>query len=440
VSVSRSGLVNLRRYRRDPLAFFRSAAAATPEWTTLRMGPFRMILLTRPEHVHHVLVGNAANYTKQTPGFKKLRLVLGNGLVTSEGALWRRQRRIAQPAFHHQRLARIGGIATEITRAATAMWTTGQGGLDFYAWISEVTMAVVSRAMLSVGVDDDAAVLHHAVQTVVDYASAAITNPLLLPWLPIGRTRRFRRELARLDDFLRGLIATRRAAAGRGDDLLAMWLETTDDGEAMDDTQLRDELITMFVAGHETTAAAVTWTFHLLAHHPEIAARLHAELDRVLGDRAPALADLEALPYLRAVIDEVLRLYPPVWAIARRVVADDEIEGHRARAGSLVAVSPFVLGRDPAIWDEPDAFRPERFVSGGAGPIDRRAYFPFGLGARKCIGEAFALLETRLIVATIAQQFRVDADPDHPLAVPAPGFTLRPRAGFWVRPVARRVT
>lgn len=380
----------------------------------------------------HVLVDNSANYDKQTRGYDVLRQFLGNGLLTSSGDFWRRQRRIAQPAFHRKRIAGFADIMVSDTLDMLRRWDDVAAlgnSVDLAHEMMSLTLRIVGKTMLSTDVHDSADAVGNAVTVLNEWADAAIDS--LLPiGFPTPATLRARDASRRLDRVIGDIVARRRAGE-QAEDLLAMLMEAKDaeTGESMTDKQLRDEVMTMFLAGHETTANALAWTFYLLSTHPDIERRVRAELDAALGGTPPSLADLPRLPYLLQVIKEAMRLYPPAWMIDRNAVADDEIGGYRIRRGTLVLISPYVTHRHPGMWPNPEGFDPERFTPEAEESRPRYAYFPFGGGPRQCIGNSFAMMEAQLIVATVLQRFKPWLVPGHPVA-PQTLITLRPRWGL----------
>lgn len=424
--------------RRDPLAFLTEVAAYGPV-AHFRIGRQDVFLLSDPAGIEDVLVTSAAAF-KKGRALERAKHTLGEGLLTSEGAFHLRQRRLVQPAFHK---ARVAGYAESMTRAALATRERWQPDvpLDLSGEMNRLTLAIVSDTLFGaqVGNDSDTARVQQAITDVMEMFDLVLVP--FADWLvhlPLPRMRRFRAAQQALDEVIYGIIAARRAADEDRGDLLSMLLRAQDTEGAsggMTDQQLRDEVITLFLAGHETTANALTWTWVLLARHPEIEQHLHREIDDVLQGRAPAADDLPQLPYTRAVVSESMRLYPPAWTMGRRAVVDYRWDGHLIPAGSLVLMSQWVVHRDPRFWPEPDRFDPQRWLSESkAHP--RFAYFPFGAGNRVCIGEGFAWTEAMLVLATIAQRWRLILDPAHPIE-PLPLITLRTRHGVRARPDAR---
>jgi cytochrome P450 len=403
------------------------------EVVRLRMAGRTMILLAHPDHVRHVLYDNRDNYFKG-PTYDSFRLLSGNGLITSEGDFWKRQRRLAAPAFHNAAIAALGEIMTGATVDMLAAWDAGSPVVrfDLHQEMTRLTLRIVGESLfgqdLRGDMDLSAPAFAMALREVIDRGSAGFAPPI---WLPTPGNRRLRRALKVLDDLVYRIIEQQRRQPGSNGHLLAMFMSSVDEetGARMDDRQLRDEIITMYLAGHETTALALTWTWHLLSHHPAICDRLEGELAEVLGGRVPAVADLPRLRYTRMVFEESMRLYSPVWTIARDVRADDEISGYRIPAGSSVLLSQYVIHRRPELWPDPDTFDPERFAPERVKERHKFAYFPFSTGPRVCIGNTFTLVEGTLILATVCQRYRMRAllGPVVPADIQA---TYRPRGGL----------
>lgn len=390
-----------------------------------------------PRLAHQMLVERYPRYIEKGRSYALLRILMGNGLVTSSGEFWRGQRKLTQPAFHRRRLDAIFRMMVE----SSENWTERLAGrtepVDVAPLFSQLTLEVISRAMFSTDVGDGAEVVGEYIATLNEGALRMLRQPwrFLLPRnvaTPFtAREVRARRELDRI---VRGIIARRRGNPDEHDDLLAMFLSAWDEetGRGMTDTQLRDEVMTMFVAGHETTANAMCWLLHLVSVHAEVAERLRDEIDGA-GD-ALSEGRSQAFPYVRAVIDESLRLYPTIWSIGRRCVESDELGGFRIPAGRPLLIPIFQFHRDPRWWDEPSVFRPARFLGECKPPAD--AYIPFGAGPRVCIGNQFALQELVIMTVTILKRFRVEPVPGFPVEA-APWITLRPRFGMKLRFVPR---
>jgi cytochrome P450 len=424
----------LRPLVADPLAFITEAAREHGDVVQFRLGNINTFLLRHPDAVKHVLVDNNHNFNKQTHGYKRLRELLGNGLLTSEGEFWRRQRRIAQPGFHRKRIAGFGETMVEHTLDMLAQWDDrarlGQT-VDILHEMSKLTLRIVAKTLLDSEVGHVTDAVAEAVEVVNEFANKAVSNVLMPPMsFPLPVLNRVRKAAQRLDEIVIGLIEERRADGTDHGDLLSMLMGARDDdGSGMTDVQLRDEVMTMFLAGHETTATALSWTFYLLSTHPGVTRRLEAELQEALGGRPPTVEDLAQLPYLDQVVQESLRLNPPAWLIDRMVVDDDVIGGFRVPAGSMVLMSPFLTHRHPEMWPNPEGFDPDRFAPEAVAARPRYAYFPFGGGPRQCIGNGFASMELRLIVATILQRARPWVMPGQDVQR-QPLITMRPKGGI----------
>jgi cytochrome P450 len=424
---------NALPYLRDPLAFLRSTRDRYGDVVRIALGPLKLTLLSHPDHVEDVLVTRNKLFQKDR-FVDTLRPVLGDGLLSSEGDFWRRQRRLAQPAFHRDRIAAYGGIMVEHASRLVAQWRDGDTR-DVHKDMMRLTLEIVAETLFGAQVGDHAEAVGHALEAVLDVA----TDPLevffpVLRRLPTRGRRRFDRAVAKLDEIIYGVVEQRRrSGAGQTNDLLSMLLHARDeDGSRMSDKQLRDECMTLFLAGHETTALNLSWTWLLLSQRPEVATKLTREIDDVLGDRPAAFADLPNLRYAGHVITESLRLYPPAWSMGREAREDLELGGYRVPRGGQVWFCPWSIQRDPRWFDDPDAFRPERWEGNLAKTIHRYAYFPFGGGPRFCIGQAFAQMEAVLLLVTLARAFDVEVLPK-PRVVPETSVTLRPKHGLRVR-------
>lgn len=423
---------------RDFLGMLERAAALGDVTRIQLIG--EMVLLNRPELVKHVLQDNHLNYRK---GFmyRAMKPLVGEGLLTSEGDFWKRQRRLAQPAFHRQRIAAFGTMMTERTASVLERWAPLAASgtpFDLHEEMMALTLTIVGEALFGVDLSGDAAEVGRALSTTLEITDKRFQFPVLLPkWVPTPQNVRFNRAMRVLDGLVDRIIAERHARDVEHDDLLGMLMAARDeDGHPMSDQQLRDEVMTLLLAGHETTANALTWWAYLLATNPEAEARLAEEVRSVLGERRPGLGDLPALGYTRRSFDEAMRLYPPAHTIGRRAIADDVIDGYPIRAGTSVFLSTYVLGRDARFWDEPLRFDPDRFLperSQGRHPL---ASFPFASGPRLCIGNNFALMEMHLVGAMISQRYRLELVPGQNV-VPSPQVTLRPSEGLKVFAHAR---
>ena len=420
----------LRLLRRDPITLI-ERAAAVGDVVRIPVPRVRLTLVNRPDLVWDVLSTGDRDFGK-SPTLQNAKRVLGEGLLTSEGDIHRRQRRLIQPIFHHGRVDASGATVVKEAERLAASLTPGQV-LDVHEAMGRLTLTIVARAVF--GSDLTAAD--------VDDVGAAMREVLsqfdrqFSPWfpvtarLPLPSTRRFERAVRVFDRTVQAMIDRHRAPEGASDDLLSLLLAAEEGGARMNDRQIRDEAVTLFLAGHETTANALTWTWWLLSQHPEADRRMRAELETILAGRSPTPADLARLPSVEAVVSESVRLRPPAWLIGRQAVATHEIAGHPLEPGDVVVVSPWLLHHDERWWPDAAAFRPERWITEDpARP--RHAFIPFGGGSRMCIGEGFAWMEARLALATIAQRVRFTLDPGARVAM-HPVITLRPRYGMTMR-------
>jgi cytochrome P450 len=431
----------LPELRRNRLKFLVKLAREGPV-AGFRVGPVVAHLVTEPALVKHVLLDHQRNYSKQTRGFEKLRLLLGNGLLTSEGDFWLRQRRIAQPAFHKERIASFGALMSKVSEELANAWDAparaGQT-IDVLAQMMAATLRVVSLSLLSKEVEHEAGKVGQALTVALAWANDQLTRPISLPMaVPTAGNRAIRNAVKALDEVVLTIIRERRASGQEGADLLGLLMAARDEesGAAMDDRQLRDEVMTIFLAGHETTANLLAWTFFLLSKNLLEARRLHAELDAALEGRTPGLADLPRLPLTRRILDEALRLYPPAWSFGRSAVEADTLGGYAIPQGSLVILNPYITHRLPAHWENPEGFDPDRFLPERSQDQARFAYFPFGGGPRQCIGNSFAIMEGVILLATLAQRFRLELLPGEEVE-PEPSITLRPKGGLPMKLVRR---
>lgn len=422
---------------RDPFAFLTRARRAG-DVVEIEFPGFRAILLHDPALIEQVLVTDAKHYSKDRFALE-LKRVLGEGLLTSEGEFWLRQRRLAQPAFHKERIAGYASTMVSTTRDELARFVDGETR-DIHADLMRLTLDIVGKTLFGADVTGRAEEIGVALEAVMNrFADPVAVAVPHYDKLPTALNRNFREAVQNLDRMMRGLVRSHREGkTGDGKDLLSMLLAARDEeGHGMDETQLRDETITLLLAGHETTAIALSWAFVLLARHPDVRARLEAELDRVLGDRDPELRDLPELPFADAVIREAMRLYPPAWSIGREALMDTSIGGFAVPKGSQVWIAQWTVHRDPRWFSRPDVFNPARWLDGLQKRIPKYAYFPFGGGPRLCVGHSFATMEAVLVLATIARRFRVELAPDANLAW-MPAITLRPKHGVRARLLARQ--
>ncbi|NMO14163.1 cytochrome P450 [Pyxidicoccus fallax] len=421
--------------RRDVLGLLTRVRREYGDVARYRVGPTTSHLISHPDGVRHVLQEHVKNYTKDHFSYRLVSRVAGNGLLTSQGSFWLRQRRLAQPAFHRQRIA---AMAEEMTRATARMlegWDASAARGEPVVMVEEMmrlTLSIVGAALFGTSVGDKAEVVGSAFNVLSEQTVTRFrTMRLLPPVLPTRYDREFRAASRALRGAVMDIIAERRQRNEDRGDLLSMFMLARDEetGETMTDEQLRDEVLTMLVAGHETTSTAMSWVWALLDQHPHVEAKLHAELDAVLEGRLPTAADVGRLAYTRMVVEEAMRLYPPAYIFSRAVKEDDVIGGFRIPGGTTVDISPYVTHRHPDFWERPEEFIPERFSPEASAQRPRYAYFPFSGGPRQCIGNGFAIMEAQLILATVAQRFRPRRVPGHVLT-PEPLITLRPKGGL----------
>jgi len=419
--------------RPDPLGYLQRVAQQFGDVVRIGAWPVLFHLAYHPEHIKYVLQENNRNYWKGDL-IGKAKALIGDGLFTSEGDFWRRQRRIAQPSFHRERIARFAAIMADATTRMLDRWEPqahGPEAIDVMPELSALTLSVVGRALFGIDLTGEAADVGHAMLEALEFLTHRSMHLIDLPLtIPTPRNRRFLRARAALDRVVYAIIAQRRSGGGAAEDLLSMLMEARDPetGEGMSDRQLRDEVMTFVLAGHETTAVTLAWVLHLLAQSPQCAALLRTEVAGVLDGRSPTLAAIPHLVYTRRVVEETLRLYPPVPVVSRQSFQADQIGGYDIPPNSGVMLSPYVTHRDPRFWGEPERFDPDRFTPERCAERPRFAYLPFGGGPRLCIGNEFALMEAQIILAMIMQRYRLEAAPGHRVE-PEVRVTLRPRNG-----------
>ncbi len=409
--------------RRDPLAFFTEVSLAHGDVARIPLAHRSFLLVTHPQGFQHVLVDNARGYDKRTPTFAKLRSILGEGLLTSDGDAWLRRRRIVQPAFHKDGAAMLVPVVAAATRAMLDRWCSRSdvGPIDVGDEMARLTLEIAVRALLGGHLGDEAEVARAAAETI------AHTNRRIESWvdfplgLPTPSNVRFRRARRSLDDVVARLLAAPSAGAGPLLERLRVACDSTDVEQGRH--QLRDEMVTMIMAGHETTANVLTWALDAVGRRPDVPRRMRAE-SATISMEHPAPEDVDRLAFTASVVREVMRLYPPGWILERRALCDDVIGGHRVPRGTTVALCSYVLHRRADLWSDPETFDPGRFA-GGRTPPSRFAYVPFGAGARQCIGGRFAMVEATLILAMIHHAVVLRPESDVPIE-PRPGVTLRP--------------
>lgn len=423
---------NLIEFGRDPLVFFSDCARQYGDVVSLKIGKWRALFLNHPDHFENVLLTNNRNFIKHTFFWRHVTGIFGRGLLTSEGAPWLTQRRLMQPAFHRERIAGYGATMMAYTERMLALWDGEvRGTRDVHDDLMKLTMEIATKTLFGSDLPPrDAREVSAAFSDAIVEIATRFRRLFKIPrWLPIPSNLRYNRAVAKLDRLIYGFIAEKEREGG-GDDLLTMLMDVRDeDGSRMSRKQIRDEAVTIFLAGHETTAIALSWTFYLLSQNPEAEEKAAREVATVLGGRKPEAADLARLPYLSNVISESMRLYPPAYAFGRESLADCEIGGYKIAAGTTVFMSPWVSHRDPRWFAEPLSFRPERWENDFAKTLPRFAYLPFGGGPRVCIGNNFALMEAVLVLASVLQRYRLQLAPGARIE-PFASITLRPRWGM----------
>jgi cytochrome P450 len=423
------GVVAVIDFMRDRLAFFTRCAREQGDIAPIRIGPFRCVLFSHPSHVQELLVTKQPSFVKGY-SVRMLRSLLGDGMLASEGETSRWKRRVVQPALSRERAHEHAQEMVAVAARRVRSWPRGEP-FDVHVELSRLTMEVAAAALLGRDGAGKGDALHPALEAFIRESSARPTLPLpIFGRLPTPGTLRRRRMLRDLDAFAFGAIASRRRAGTGGRDLIDVLLNATDDrGQPLNDRQLRDEIVTVLLGAHDTTANALAWALYLIEGHPHVEGRLRDELDDVLGGHPPTINDVARMSYLEWIITETLRLFPPGWALSRDAAVDTEIGGRRLAAGDTAVVSQWVIHRDPRWWERPDEFLPERWTAGPQESQPKIAYFPFGAGPRRCPGSAFAMSELPLLLATILQEVRLTRVPGHRVR-PQPIVSLRPRDGL----------
>ncbi len=424
------------RYLHDTIGLMQEAATYG-DLVTLSVKPALAYLVNHPDLIQEILVTQHRRVGRGRFS-DTLIYLLGAGLITSEGAFHLRQRRLMQPHFHNRRIAAYGETMIHYTRRHQQLWSDGLE-VDMAEEMRDLTLHIVVKTLFDLDLPSDVNRIGQAFDFSNQYLIVRQRQPLpvrsLFHQLPLPLTRRFRHELAFLDKTVGDLITQRRQSDQEGDDLLSLLVQTTDDEadnpdeRVMTDRQVRDETITLFAAGHETTALSLTWTWYLLATHPEWQTRWYAELDDVLGDRAVTLADLPHLTLTDQILRESMRLYPPLWTTGRMAFEDFELAGFTIPAGAMLAAPQIIMHRDPRWFEEPLAFRPDRWTPEFRKALPSYAYYPFGGGPRRCIGDSFAWMEAQIVLATLGQSWHMRHVPRHPVEL-EPLVTLRPRKGM----------
>jgi cytochrome P450 len=419
---------NAREIAGDPLRYYAEWADRYGDLYPVRLLNHRCLVASGPEPIEEVLVTDSKNYRKHFL-VRFLMPVFGNGLFTSEGDFWKKQRKLAQPAFHRAKIDRFGETMVAYAEEAARHLSVGETR-DVHADFSRLTLLVACKTLFDVDMGDSTNEVATALKHLQDATTTRIEQKIPLPnWVPTSAKRHLDATVRTLDRIVYRIIQERRGSASEREDILSLLLGMRDDDDQpMSDRQLRDEVITLFIGGFETTSIGLSWALHVLATYPEVDRAVHAEIEREIGDRAATVGDLPRLTYLEAFLKETLRLHPPAWAIGREAIGDSKICGHPIRAGMSVIIPIFQVHRDARWYAEPGRFRPERWLDGAMKGIPRMAWIPFGGGPRVCIGDAFAKMEMSLILATWLRRYRFE--PDSIAPIPQPAFLLRPREGL----------
>jgi cytochrome P450 len=420
---------NLPLFNADPLAIYTRWAREFGDIFYYRAAWMDVYFLNHPSLIESVLVSQSQNFAKDKV-IQNSRWFLGEGLLTNEGSGWLRQRRLCQPAFHRDRMASYGHTMAAYTEEMLATWQNAEVR-DIHQEMMQLTMRIVAKVLFSVEVKEDTERVAAALNVLMRHTSGGrMILPPILRHVPVPALMRVKRAVRELDEIVNRIIRLRRAGGHDTGDLLSMLMAARDlDGSGMTDRQLRDEVLTFLLAGHETTAVSLSWTLYLLSHNSQVQEKLREELRQVLGGCTPQPEDLPRLPYTDKVVKESMRLYPPAWSLARTVAKETELAGYRLPVGANVVMSQWILHRDPRFFEQPEQFNPDRWTADAVQHLPKFAYFPFGGGPRLCIGASFAVMEANLILAATAQRFQLRLVPGHPVEA-LPSITLRPRHGM----------
>ncbi len=423
-------LGNLREFRKDMLGVYMRCARECGDIASYRIGPRRLLFISHPEFIEQVLVTENRKFIKHY-ALRLLKPTLGEGLLTSDSDFWLRQRRLMQPAFSKPRVESYGPIIVDYTQKMLATWRSGETR-DLHADMMQLALSIVSKALLDVDAGGKSHEVSAAIEWIMRDFNSRFQSAVPIPFgIPLPRNSALKRRVRLIESVIQEIIHERRAEHSDRGDLLSVLVHARDeqDRTGMTDRQLRDEVMTLFLAGHETTANLLSWTWYLLATHPKVEAKVLDELDTVVAGRLPTAADVPQLTFTEQVLLESMRLYPPAYAMGRESVEECTIGGYRIPAGSTVIMSQYVMHRDPRYFDQPDEFDPDRWNDGLLKRLPKYVYFPFGAGPRVCIGNSFAMLEAILVVATVVPRFHLTLAAGPPV-VPWPSVTLRPREGI----------
>ncbi|WP_052597433.1 cytochrome P450 [Aureispira sp. CCB-QB1] len=415
----------------DPLAFFVNTFAEYGDIYNVNSNLYTIYVTANPKHIQEIMVSNKKDYAK-SDDYKILKYSLGNGLLTSEGDFWKKQRRIAQPAFHRESMKKLLDIMIASTQKIVASWKE-KTQVQLTDEMNFLTLDIVTKCLFGTELKTDYSKIQQAVTIENEYLAERIMTPFKPPfWVPTSKNRAYRKARAYSSSLILNIIKDRQENPSTHNDLLSMLMnaEDEDTGEKMSNQQLKDESITIFVAGHETTANALSWTFYLLTQHPDKLKILQQEIDTVLQDKPPTFQNLKELTYTQMVLEESMRLYPPAWTIVRKVAHETTMDGYLFKKDTRLILDVYMLHRHPDYWENPTAFEPERFESNQKKKRHKYAYIPFGAGQRMCIGNSFAMMEMKVVLTLLLQQFNLSLAPNAPEVVPEPLITLRPKNGI----------
>ena len=420
---------------KDPFGFLKQARNTYGDLYNLNLGISKILVLNSPRQMQQIFVDNVQNYRKGGAMWDAIRAMLGNGLVVSEGSFWLRQRRMMQPQFHRQRIAALSELMVNAISEALDTWDSSAETFNLTPALNQLTMKVVTRTLFGTGLDkEEMDKVSNSLAYAVDYIIKAMAFNSLPSWVPVPGRKQYQKAIRQIDETVYKIIASSRLNRGADNHLLGMLLDMVDDetGEGMTDEQLRDEVTTLFLAGYETTSVALSWAFDFLAHHPDMMEKLQAEVESVLDDRLPTMADLHQMPYSRMILQETLRIRPPAWQVMRTAVEDDEIDGYPIKAGTNIVALMYMCHFHPDEWTDPETFDPERFSPERSESRHKLAWMPFGAGQRMCIGKDFAMMEGQLALAMVAQHYKITKTSDQPREQQL-AASLRPKGGVVVK-------
>jgi cytochrome P450 len=418
---------------RDVLGFFTTCAREHGDIVSLRLGAWPTLLLNHPDDLEYVFVKNHRNFVKNRFFWRHVQAIFGQGLLTSEGTFWHQQRRLSAPAFANKKVGSYGQAMLDFTKRMLDGWSSGQER-DVHAEMMMLTLRIAAKTLFSAEVEEDVVEIDHAVNDMTVEIASRFSRPFVIPdVVPLPGHIRYRRGLSRIEHVVERIIKSRRATQEDCGDVLSMlMMSKNEDGNGMTDRQLRDEVITMLLAGHETTALALSWTIYLLGKHSVADARVNDELRHTLDGHQITVEEIPRLSVLERTFTEAMRLFPPAWTIGREAVHECEIGGYRVAAGTTIFLSPWVIHRDARFFYEPNSFLPERWTDEFLQGLPRFAYLPFGGGPRICIGKSFAMQEAMVILSMMLQRFQFELRDEHEVE-PLPSITLRPKGGIWMR-------